>query len=51
MQMPVEDLQQLFPQQIIDSTGTILEGGADQVFLPIKWDLDWITEIHLVESE
>ena len=36
--------------QKIESTGTILEGGADQILLPNDWPLDWISVIRTVPS-
>lgn len=35
--------------QTIESTGTILEGGVDQVLMPSGWSLNWIENIRLVK--
>ena len=34
--------------QKISTTGTILEGGLDQILLPMDWPLDWIKNIRKV---
>lgn len=33
-------------QQTIKESGTVLNGGADQILLPQGWPEDWITEIR-----
>ncbi|WP_240321461.1 T7SS effector LXG polymorphic toxin [Streptococcus intermedius] len=36
--------------QIIEESGTILDGGGDQIMLPKEWPLDWIKEIRVVPN-
>ncbi|HAA0651428.1 hypothetical protein HCA24_07080 [Listeria innocua] len=36
--------------QVIESTGTILKGGVDQILLPQGWSLKWIKNIESVGS-
>jgi hypothetical protein len=36
--------------QTIKSTGTVLEGGADQVLLPQNWPKEWIKSSRQVPS-
>jgi len=35
----------------IESTGTVLSGGADQILLPQGWSSDWITNTRVVPSK
>ncbi|EBF5144511.1 TPA_asm: hypothetical protein GYO66_01810 [Listeria monocytogenes] len=37
--------------QNIESTGTVLSGGADQILLPLGWPSEWITNIRIVPSK
>ncbi|MDY7224622.1 ribonuclease YeeF family protein [Halalkalibacterium halodurans] len=32
-------------------TGTLLDGGSDQILLPQDWPLEWITEIRTIPSK
>jgi len=36
--------------QIIEESGTMLDGGGDQIMLPKEWPLDWIKEIRVVPN-
>lgn len=36
--------------QTIESTGTILSGGADQILMPQDWPLEWIYNIKIVPN-
>jgi len=36
--------------QTIKSTGTVLDGGADQILMPQNWPLDWIKGVKNVPS-
>ncbi|MBC1370263.1 ribonuclease YeeF family protein [Listeria welshimeri] len=36
--------------QTIESTGTILSGGADQILMPQDWPLEWIYNIKIVSN-
>jgi len=38
------------PQQI-KSSGTILDGGADQILLPQNWPKEWIKSTSVVKSK
>ncbi|MBC1379958.1 hypothetical protein HB840_15710 [Listeria innocua] len=37
--------------QNIESTGTVLSGGGDQILLPLGWPSEWITNIRIVPSK
>jgi hypothetical protein len=37
--------------QTIESTGTILSGGVDQILLPQGWSSEWITNTKIVPSK
>lgn len=37
--------------QAIESTGTILKGGVDQIVLPRNWSSDWIINIKSVPNK